>query len=319
MLVPEEPIAYVADKYVAALTSSLACGDKPNNPMCSPDGSYALVPVYVDNVVRKISLLTNTLLAMIPITGTTPNPYALAITRNGTLAATANIGNDTLTLINLVTLATTNVALASGAAPAGVCFSVDGATVYTANSGTANVSSVDIATHAITPIATGGIPTAITELPSGRYLFATDYDGQLFKIDTTTNTSVAIPTVAGAGSQNIAATGDGKFLFIANSANTNVFRFVVATNTLIQIPTATTSQGLGISPDNTLVHAGNGDAFAHTINRIRTSDNSVTSIDLGVGNFASELCFTPDGLRTLVVNADHPGQLFFLNNLASPA
>jgi YVTN family beta-propeller protein len=117
-------------------------------------------------------------------------------------------------------------------------------------------------------------------------------------IDTATNTVVATVPV-GTFPIGVAATPDGKHVYVANSVN-SVSVIATATNTVVATITVGLAPfGIAITPDGK--HAYVTNANSDTVSVIDTATNTVTAT-VPVGHLPGGVAVTPDGKHVYVAN-----------------
>lgn len=126
------------------------------------------------------------------------------------------------------------------------------------------------------------------------YMTNTDAD-TVTVIDAATNTVTA--TLSGMSYPlGVAATPDGKFVYVANENPSNTVSVIeTATNTItatIPFPAGSGEVGLAVTPDGKFVYVANN--FSNTVSVIATATNTVTTT-VAVGNGPVAVAVTPDG------------------------
>ena len=175
----------------------------------SPKGKFAYVtslwsevPPNCCGFVSVIGLLTNTVVATIPLPG---SPFGIAVvrTRNRDRAYVTNINLNTVSVIDMATNTVADDVLV-GDRPIEVTITPDGAFAYVSNSalfgGSPSVSIISTATNqVVATVPTGLDPQCIAFLPNGRFAYvANQLSDTVSVIDTATKTVVAtIPVAAG--------------------------------------------------------------------------------------------------------------------------
>jgi len=199
-----------------------------------PDVPAIPVTAYVVNAgsgtVTPITTATNT--AGHPIT-TGSDPWAIAITPDGTTAYVDNAGSGTVTPIAAATdTAGTPIPTGYDSDPDAIAITPDGATAYVANEHSGTVTPIATATNtAGPPITVGSAPWAIAISPDGTTAYvANSGSGTVTPITTATNTA-GPPITVGSGPWAIAITPDGTTAYVANHNSGTVTPITTATNT----------------------------------------------------------------------------------------
>ena len=158
-----------------------------------PDVPAIPVTAYVVNAgsgtVTPITTATNT--AGHPIT-TGSDPWAIAITPDGTTAYVDNAGSGTVTPIAAATdTAGTPIPTGYDSDPDAIAITPDGATAYVANEHSGTVTPITTATNtAGPPITVGSGPWAIAITPDGTTAYVANHNsGTVTPITTATNTA----------------------------------------------------------------------------------------------------------------------------------
>ena len=148
---------------------------------------------------------------------------------------------------------------------------------YVANSGSANVSVLNLVTSApagTIPVGNGPVDVAIT--PNGQFAYVTnETDGTVSVIATASNSVVAtIPLAVGAKPRGIAISPDGQTAWVADNGDDTVSVIATATNTVsgapIPLPAGAKPDGIAISPDGAtafVAQQGSGVSLVSTASR----------------------------------------------------
>jgi len=139
--------------------SPITVGRFPQGVAVTPDGSK----VYVTNVqspnpsvVSVIATATNTVIATIPLGGTS---IGVAVTPDGSKAYVANVANAffNVFVIDTATNAVIGSPIPVGLSPFGVAVTPDGRKVYVANQSSNNVFVIDTASNLVLAVVSVGI------------------------------------------------------------------------------------------------------------------------------------------------------------------
>ncbi|MBL7753368.1 MAG: beta-propeller fold lactonase family protein, partial [Chitinophagaceae bacterium] len=175
---------------------------------------------------------------------------------------------------------------------------------YIPNSGSNNVSVVDVASQSvISTIPVGNAPRCVAIIGRLHRAYITNVSGASVSVINITNNTVIATIPVGAGASGAVASPDGNTVYISNGSAGTVS--VINTNT--NAVTATISVGTSpfyeaISPDGTKLYVSNG--VSNTVSVINTSTNSVIHTISGLTS-----------PRNLVTNAD--GSLLYVTNSAA--
>ena len=232
----------------------------------TPDGKYAYVTNWEG--VSVISTATNTVVDTIaigdPSNGNSPNG-GIAITYDGKYVyltmpdSVAVINTETNTVTANITITPKNsnanvngVTLFSYSDPIAVAVSPDDAYAYVGTgAGDSRVILLDTSTNKIVnsiTIGSDGIED-IAVTPDGKYVYATDVDGNISVIDTATFT--VDTTLTGFGAPvGLAITSDGKYAYVVNGFNATVSVLNTATKVVDgTVSVGQSPRGLAFTPD----------------------------------------------------------------------
>lgn len=99
------------------------------------------------------------------------NPRGIAVNPAGTIAVTANSGDDSVSVINLVTGDDSEVGV--GSQPWDVAIDPSGIYAYVTNNGSDSVGRIRLSDDSVTSIPVGNSPTSIVIDPAGAYAYVT--------------------------------------------------------------------------------------------------------------------------------------------------
>ncbi len=204
----------------------------------------------------------------------------------------------------------TNTALANitaGTSPIGVACTPDGKFVYVTNSGSANVSVIQVSTGTVVAtVAVNTLPRGLCVTPDGRYVYVCNQGSggagtTVSVIATASNTVVATVTV-GSGPYYCAVTPDGSKVLVVNNTSVTVSVISTATNTVSATITGIVSapEFIAIDPKGVTAYVGSTTSSAMNAITVATSAvatvttlSSVTGIDV-----------TPDGNYVYVAHGN---------------
>ena len=115
--------------------------------------------------------------------------------------------------------------------------------------GSQNITVVDVALQSIVAVITENIPTlpnVITVMPNGKKAYVATLSGDIFVIDTATNTIISTPVIGGGNFNDISITPDGTRVFAVSTSQGKVY--VINTNTDSQ--PAGSPISVGIDPNS---------------------------------------------------------------------
>ncbi len=177
---------------------------------------------------------------------------------------------------------------------------------YVANSGSGNVSVLNLSTNAVVATIPVGVkPVDVAIGPDGRFAYvANETDGTISVIDTATNTAVGAPILLAVGSKPdaVAVTPNGEFVYVANSGDDTVSVIDTATNAVIgtaMLPPGSEPDGVAISPDGTRAFVAQR---GNDISILDTATNAVIG-SVPDALAPSRIAIGPRGGRAFVTNA----------------
>jgi YVTN family beta-propeller protein/autotransporter-associated beta strand protein len=273
-----------ADGTLTDVTTIDSVGTAPAGVAIRGDQAFMYVSGTNDDSLHVVDTRTNAVVQSIP-TGTNGlnDPRDLAVSPDGKRLYVPNNGGnvDSVSVFTIDTLSgqlTAAGTIAVGRDPRAVVFSPDGTRAYVVNQdssggGVGSVSVIDVATSTVTPIATGGqlFDGAISPDGSRVYVSNVNNGGEVFVIDTATNTRVATIAVTN-NPRGVAVNGDGTKLYVVQSNNHSVSVVDVATETIV----ATTAAG---QAPNNLTLSPTGE-FAYVAS---TNDDSIVKLNVAAG------------------------------------
>jgi streptogramin lyase len=214
-----------------------------------------------------------------------------------------------------------NVALPAGASqPNALAF--DGTSIWSANTGTPNVTRIDPATGTGTNFAVpGGVRPWALAFDGASIWTANNADNSVTRINPTTGAATSFALPAGAGAPYGLAF-DGTYLWTANNATPNVTRIDPATGIGTNFALPGTNQSFSIAFDGTFLWTAN--YGTNNVTRIDPATGIGTNFALPAGAFAP-ISVAFDGINIWVANASSPNVTRFVTatgagtNFALPA
>ncbi len=242
------------------VTNTIAVGNRPFGVAISPDGRTLYVANSADNTVSVINTATATpdvadrsAAAVSTVTVTTipgfKTPYALAINADGSTLYVTNLGDNSVSVINTATKATTKT-ITDVKNPAAVAISADSKTLYVTDAKAGTVSVIKTADDARSTITGLNDPSALALSADSTRLYVTNAgSGNVSVINTATNTVIA--NITGLDSPaGIAVSADKATLYLANSKAGTVSKVAVPATVINSAPT--------VSVDTTAVDPATG-------------------------------------------------------------
>lgn len=235
----------VIDATSNTVVANIAVGKMPSRLVFSPDGSRVYVSnsnlnnIYNSNTVSVINTATRSVISTIR---TGDSPSDLLTSPDGTLlyVSTGSFGSK-IEVYNTATYALLKQYPTHRTYSSSMVLSPDGKTLYVTNTYSNNLSFIDLATSAITEVATDELPNDLAISPNGKSLYVTHYYSYNIKIIDIATKAVT-GTIPTASTQNgISFSSDGS-KFMTASGNNKLAIFDRATNTLL------TTINVGTSP-----------------------------------------------------------------------
>ena len=193
-----------------------------------------------------------------------------------------------------------------GEGPEAVAITPSGHYAYVTNSRGGSLSVIDTTTHAITASVTinTGPPRYISFTPDGRHAYVSVYtDDGLVNAVLVVNTAANAVTASipvGGHPYALAATPDGRKVYVPNHDNATLSVIDTATNTVtVTIPVAPNPHSVTFSADGRSAYVANHESNVVTVLDLAT--NTVTAT-IPVGRSPHNLALTPNGQRLYVVN-----------------
>lgn len=248
--------------------------------------TYAYIPSYDGDTVVRVRTSDATYISLDISTalpsGDTCNPYGVAVMPDGTaVLVTCDTDNTVLRITNSDFTAGTysRSPLAVGETPRGVAIAPTGDYAYVANYDDDTVSKINLTTFQVV-----GTPTDVGEGPWGvaaiydepadviRVYVANSIEGSVTVINDAVGGSITIDEITGVGGgpTGIAASPDGRYVYVANRNAANVAIIQTSDNTVID--------RIGISGNPWGLAVGSLGDYLYVSNNF---NNVVTVIDTG--------------------------------------
>jgi YVTN family beta-propeller protein len=288
-------------------TIALPSGSSPHGVAINPAGTYAYVTRYSSNVVSKIDLANDSVVATI---GVGNSPYRVAITPAGTYAYVTNLASKTVSKIDLAndTLITT-ILFPPSFIPYDVAINPAGTYAYVTNvPGCSNtvgrVSKIDLANDTVvSTITAGGCPQGVAITPAGTFAYVTNlYSNTVSKIDLandTVVTTIALPS--GSRPIGVAINPAGTHAYVTNSNSSTVSKINLAQDVVsATITVGVFPIGVAINPAGTYAYVTGAYSNGAAVSKIDLSNDSVVAT-IGVGS-PQGVAINPAGTFAYVTN-----------------
>jgi len=211
------------------------------------------------NNVSVIDTRTNEVTATVPVGA---GPWGVAVSPDGRKVYTAN-WYYTVSVIDTATNAVTsipNIWNGIGGNAIGIAISRDGRRVYASNFYQQNVSVIDTATNTVIAAApTGPSPFGVVVANEKVYIASWASPFTVTVVDTVTNKVIAtIPIASESTAPELAASPDGRRVYVTNEIGDNVPVIDTGTDTVIATIPVSISQSATVSSDGTKVYISAG-------------------------------------------------------------
>jgi uncharacterized protein (TIGR03437 family) len=269
----------------------------------------AYVANFGSNTVSVIDTSSNTVVATVNVGS---QPYAVAVTPDGTQAYVANCGGDVFVIATSNNTVSAKVVV--GGCPYDVAITPDGTRAYVVRDNANSVWAIDTSSNTVVAkVTVADTPGAIAITPDGTRAYVVSVgtlsvSPAVSVIDISSNTVVTTLSVAELGRTpvGVAITPDGKHAYVPNTGG-YVSVIDTSSNTVttqVTVPGIGISQvGVAITPDGKHAYVTTfGPNGSNPVAVIDTSSNTVVAnIPVGVG--ATGVAISPDGTRAYVTVA----------------
>lgn len=242
------------------------------------------------------------------------DPYAVAVTPNGSTAWVVDKTGDEVWPVNLANSAV-GTPVSVGSSPEAIAINPAGTLALVANTGNGSSSG----TVSVIQLSSGGggsvqqtiavgnsfsLPSAIAITPDGSTAYVADFGaGQVVPINLS-NDQVGTPISVGNGSASdpmaLAITPNGKTLYVVLNGNQSVVPVTIATNTPgTAISVGSAPDAIAINPTGTLAYVAN---FGSNSVTPITLSNNTAQLAFNVGQKPTGVSFSPDGSNAFVSN-----------------
>jgi YVTN family beta-propeller protein len=301
---------------IAPAGRTLKVGTLPMNIVVSPDGRYAVV---TNNGVTRPSF-TVIDIASWTIKSTTPVDAAwlgLVFSPDGTrlysAGAAQNNVQEYVFADGAVTRARTFAlpAMSGESFAGGLAISRDGRTLFVTRLFGMTLSSIDVATGAVTrTVALASEPYGVVVSPDNRYVYVSLWGGaavQAYMLDSLTLLA-ELPT--GEHPNAMAVSGDGRRLFIACGSSASVWVFdtfsfeaieQVSMSLYPEAPPTSTPNALAVSPDGRTLAVANADNNSLALVDVSNPARSFVDGFVPTAWYPTGVAFTRDGRNLLVL------------------
>ncbi|HEX4559236.1 MAG TPA: beta-propeller fold lactonase family protein [Mycobacterium sp.] len=267
-------------------------------------------------------------------------PHGVAVSLDGSRVYVANVGDNTVSVIDTATNTLIGPAINVGASPEALVLGPNGSRLYVANTGDNTVSVIDTAANTVIgpAIKVGASPVALAPDASGIWVYvANSGDGTVSVIDTTNNTVSSKATVGGsptgvaagpngayvtntdgtvsqidmfgrvlakisvsASLDAVTVATNGTHLYVTDAGHGTVSLFDPFNPVIHTVKVGALPIALALSPDGSRVYVTNQDD--NTVSVINTAANTIIGTPIPVGGGPDAVAVSPDGTRIYVTN-----------------
>jgi YVTN family beta-propeller protein len=257
-------------------------------------GPYLYVPNESDNTVSVIDTSSDTVVAMIPVSGTTAD--TAAISPDGKFVYVASESG----IVSVIATASNSVVatIPVGSGSALVAFSPNGSVAYVTHLSSNYVSVIDTASNTVIGNITIGSSWSygIAFSPDGARAYVTG-NGTVSVIDTASN-SVVTSIAVGSSPTDVAVSPNGALVYVSNFGSGTVSVISTATNAVVDtITVGPDPYGVVFSPDGSRAYVATNVGIVAVINT--ANDSVITSINVGP---AVGIAISPDGTHLYVTH-----------------
>ncbi|AYL95640.1 gliding motility-associated C-terminal domain-containing protein [Mucilaginibacter celer] len=258
--------------------------------------NVAYIPDFNTSTVLAVNTINNKIIDTIPVG---PAPGWVAISPDGKKVYVANLGSNTVSVINTATNAVKTVPTFD--TPTGMVYSKDGTRVYVAGA-TGQCTVIDAVNDvALTSLSffSGAAGLAISN--DGKWLYTANYAmGDVRVYDTATGADLG--NIPAPGANYAVSSPDGRKIYVTGSYSNCIYVIDAATASLsatINIPSG--AAAIAVSPDGSRIYVTN--QAAGTVSVINATNNAFM-VALPVGKSPEGISITPDGKYVYVANVD---------------
>jgi YVTN family beta-propeller protein len=249
------------------------------------------------NSVSVINTATNTVIATIPIGY---GPFGVSVSPDGGRVYIGSFGINTVGVIETAT--NTVIATIPSGPSSGIATSQDGRRVYVANFYDQTLSVIDTMTNTViaTVPGVGASPYGVVAANGKVYVADWTSPFTVTVVDGATNKIIAtIPVASDTNAPGLAASPDGRRVYVTNEISDNVPVIDTATDTVIATIPVPVSVSAAVSPDSTKIYIPNRGNHVAVVDA--QTNEVITSTDyIGGGQFGVSV--TPDGRKVYVAN-----------------
>lgn len=176
---------------------------------------------------------------------------------------------------------------------------------YVANSGSNNVSVIDISNNTIEggPIYVGEQPFDVAITPDGQFAFVVNnFSNNVSRINTRDNQTVGFPINVGSGPYGIDINPLGTYVYVTNIYSDNLYKIKTETNAIEGSP-IDVGDGpvkIAITPNGEFAYVTN--YFSHDVTIVDLVENQAVGSPIPVGSNPFDIAITPNGRYAYVTS-----------------
>lgn len=292
--------------------------------------TYAYIPSLANESVVRVDTSAETF-ASVTFSEDPCTAYGAAVMPDGSSILITCRDEDTVAELTNANFAGSGAPLFAevGDQPRGVAIEPNGDYGYVANYGGDSVSVINMNTHTVTetvPVGDGpwGVAAIYNQSTEIIKVYVTNNLGGTVTVIVHDGSEIDTHTISGVGTGpiGIAATPDGRYVYVANYTNG-----LAGTVAVIRTSDDTISDritvgrgpwGVAVGAKGTYAYVTNSDNLSNSVSLIRTSDNTVVGT-LAVGSLPQGVAAPKNGDFAYVVNQEGTDPIDKLDSATSPA
>ncbi len=238
----------VIDTQTHSVVGSIAVGGDPRGIAISPDGRRAYVTSTASDSLYAIDTQTNSLPA--PPIPLGVDPEGVAVSLDGRAALIAQNGGG-IAAVDTATGALIGT-IPNALGPARLAITPNGTRGFVTNGDSSSVTVFSLTTGGIhgVPILVGSNPSGVAITIAGLAYAASESTNTVQAIDAATHVRIGPPTPGFEGPLGVAATPDGRFVYVANGAGASLSILDTTANVVVgQVGVGNSPAGVAIVPD----------------------------------------------------------------------
>ena len=265
--------------------------------------------------------------AVIAKAATEGSPTRVDIVPDGTLAYVTNSASNSVSIIDLVALATVTPSIAVGDHPFDIVINPQGTFAYVTNFLAHTVSVIDLLTNTVVDTIPVGLnPMGLAVTPSGDRVYVAELTSQGLSVIDADPTSGAfnhvVARVSTEGSTDVAISPDGTIAFVTGPEGVVIVDVDAGSpgyNDVIAKTSTEGSKGVSISPDGAFAFVTSEDGDILIFDAVSSSPTAYQLIAKASTEGTTETTISPDGTLVYATNFDGATVTVYEINLTSEA